>query len=487
MKVMEKEKHNDRLDDYVRQSFGNYEEIPPDDMWERVESALPPGEDKRRPLLLLLFLRRRLAAAVAMLLLVSLAAWHYCYFVRKDLTLPPAEAVHQPFAGKITTDHPQTTVAGIPENARADSASFGHGAPGERASGKQQDAGKGNPRVFFVLSATSQAVEGDSATSQNLIQGNIVPADTGGWDGSNLLPDGEARAALALLPSSTLLPAWQRPPAEPFRPAPDPAPATLAKQAARWYLGVYLSPRLVFDASATPIRRPGMRPVFVSRQERPEVMLEGGLRLGRKLGTHWAVEGGIGFGRLSRTTVHAPRFRYGEGSYAGAQARRFEYALSSYAGSASITLDIERTDADPVNNNEPVQLSVRVAEKLELLRIPLTGVYQFGAGSLQGLLKAGMTGNFILNNEMGIATRVSSTGRFRPVQGSDGYTIKSGQAQRFFPGYCLAAGGIYQPKQWLGLSVELSFSGDFARNNAAGQRLPGQYAPALNAGANFYF
>jgi hypothetical protein len=98
-----------------------------------------------------------------------------------------------------------------------------------------------------------------------------------------------------------------------------------------------------------------------------------------------------------------------------------------------------------------------------------------------------MTGNFILNNEMGIATRVSSTGRFRPVQGSDGYTIKSGQAQRFFPGYCLAAGGIYQPKQWLGLSVELSFSGDFARNNAAGQRLPGQYAPALNAGANFYF
>jgi hypothetical protein len=50
---MEKDIHNDRLEDYVKKSFGDFEEIPSGDMWSRIEAVLPAGEPARRlPVLL---------------------------------------------------------------------------------------------------------------------------------------------------------------------------------------------------------------------------------------------------------------------------------------------------------------------------------------------------------------------------------------------------------------------------------------------------
>lgn len=41
---MEKNIHDDRLDDFVKKSFDGYSEEPGMDMWDRIEVGLPPEE-----------------------------------------------------------------------------------------------------------------------------------------------------------------------------------------------------------------------------------------------------------------------------------------------------------------------------------------------------------------------------------------------------------------------------------------------------------
>ena len=66
---MEKDLYNDRLEDYVKKSFEDYEEIPPGDMWNRIEEVLPTQEPVRRPLVFLYQYKWQIAAASVIMLL----------------------------------------------------------------------------------------------------------------------------------------------------------------------------------------------------------------------------------------------------------------------------------------------------------------------------------------------------------------------------------------------------------------------------------
>ncbi|MFM8370774.1 MAG: hypothetical protein ACKOCO_00175, partial [Bacteroidota bacterium] len=77
---MEKDIHNDRLEDYVKKSFGDFEEIPSGAMWSRIEAELPAGEPARRLPVLLHAYKWQIAAAAVILLLASRLVFVQSYY-----------------------------------------------------------------------------------------------------------------------------------------------------------------------------------------------------------------------------------------------------------------------------------------------------------------------------------------------------------------------------------------------------------------------
>ncbi|HPI09245.1 MAG TPA: hypothetical protein PLM41_22790, partial [Saprospiraceae bacterium] len=80
---MEKNIHDDRLDDYVRKSFEDYEETPAFDMWARIEDELAPADDPV-PLFIRLWPSfSRIVAAAAILLLLCALVCNRLYYENK--------------------------------------------------------------------------------------------------------------------------------------------------------------------------------------------------------------------------------------------------------------------------------------------------------------------------------------------------------------------------------------------------------------------
>ncbi|MDO8971896.1 MAG: hypothetical protein Q7U74_14475, partial [Saprospiraceae bacterium] len=77
---MEENIHDDKLDDYVRQSFEDYEESPPADMWGRVAADLEPAAEAPVPLVAYRrYAWQAIAAAVILMLLSTLVCEHLYY------------------------------------------------------------------------------------------------------------------------------------------------------------------------------------------------------------------------------------------------------------------------------------------------------------------------------------------------------------------------------------------------------------------------
>lgn len=68
---MEKNIHDDRLDDFVKKSFDGYSEEPGMDMWDRIEVGLPPEEPGKPLGFTWRGYRWQLAAAIVILLLIA--------------------------------------------------------------------------------------------------------------------------------------------------------------------------------------------------------------------------------------------------------------------------------------------------------------------------------------------------------------------------------------------------------------------------------
>jgi len=96
---MEKNIQDDRLDDYVRKSFEDYEEAPASDMWGRIEEELPPvapesGTTAGRPPI-----RRylwQLTAAASILLLISSLVCGRLYYENKIREISALQGTEQP-------------------------------------------------------------------------------------------------------------------------------------------------------------------------------------------------------------------------------------------------------------------------------------------------------------------------------------------------------------------------------------------------------
>ena len=516
---MEENIHDDKLDDYVRRSFEGHEENPPADMWSRVEGDLLPSVEVSTVRALSLRYGWQALAAVVILVLFSTLVCEHLYYEKKLRDMAEksqadqeilershrkdeatGQAIHAnpnshsatelPVESKTITFPPNArqsanlertaTVIPSPKTAK-EHAPVQHLVDFERNQGsstipksepyilqKPQKSSDKTDKSYASVGAVSNEKPSLPPSVETTVAGQNTP---------NLLP-------LTVIPIARIL----------LEQSPSNSP-TFAKVSIKpvrkpsgWYLGLQTSLLAIIEKPRAPISRPG-RPAFSSKKENAGISTIWWLKSGKKLDSRFSLESGIGYQITSRTATHSPKFRFGDGAHLGgpfANRRTFNYDLSTYGGTAEVSLRMEQTLGSPAPDDEPLSLEITTTEYNKLLRIPLLAGYQLGAGRLQGQVKAGLMGNYVLKNELDISARVSQNARFQAVGGRDGYTVQLNQ-KKFFLGYWLSVGAEFKLNQHLSLVAESAMLGDFLRKDQHNRRLPERFMLGFNLGANYYF
>ncbi len=507
---MEKNIHDDRLDDYVRKSFEDYEETPAFDMWARIEDELAPADDPV-PLFIRLWPSfSRIVAAAAILLLLCALVCNRLYYENKIREMAAQQVRKQQSASETVAPPHSPTPSG---------ASAGHTNP-ESSTGARKMLSPHLKTPHIDNAATNDAKSTNSGSVSVQRAGDsvqplspkspVVPAfvenappvqapehpfpaaagkDTSDASGPESLPTDLSER----LKFNYLQPLVTAPLSKPaaFTPPVIPVVPSLAT-GSEWYLGIQATPAMLVEKTG-PERTGGMRPRLVSAQEKTGFTADYWLKLGRKGPGIWGFESGIGYRKIERNALHTARFRLLNGRLntgGGPQERSydFDYDLDTYGGSAEVTLRMEQVDPGTViPETEPVRIQVRTSEQTTLLRLPLLATATFGKGRTYAVIKGGILSNIVLHNELDIVTRVSENVQFRPGQGSSAYMLRPNRAGKIYLGYQFSAGMEYRAGRHWSWVLEPSVSGDFARKNSAGRYLPAIVTTGVNAGINYYF
>lgn len=506
---MDNNLHDDKLDDYVRKSFEDYEEDPSSEMWSRVEGDLLPAAEAPAPRVSFRRFGWQAMAAAVILLLLSTLVCEHLYYEEKLRVMSGTPTV----AISPQTEAPELVQPAIPTNTgQPDSHSksspiqsielrnAGSSEAGQHSNFPQKT--RSNPAGRFVPSDRQNPVPLSKARSTKLPQ---VPSNKVESNPIALQPETDADFGpgstnefkettqvaptvqdLANLPISATTLNF---PKVHYALAQAKGAIKPLQAASGWYAGVQMTALSTLEKSHTPRSRPG-RPAFDSQQEGSDISALWWLRTGKKLNAHFSLETGLGYQQTTRTATHTPRFRFGDGMQQGppfGSPRTFSYDLSTYGGTAEVSLRMEETTPGiPPTDDEPVSLNIKTSEHAAVVRIPVLVGYQFGTGRLHGQLKAGLVGNFLVKHELDIAARVSQHARLQPVSGKDGYTVRLDPG-KFHLGYWLSAGVEFKLNDRLGLVAEPSLASDFPRNDQYSRRLPDRYSWGLNVGANYYF
>jgi hypothetical protein len=472
---MEKNLHNDPLDEYVRKSFESYEDLPPDTMWARVANAMDE-EEERKPFLILWWQqlnRRLLTVAATALLLVTVLAGRYWYQSHPNTTaaVPVGRETTVPAPGNRsisgentvpTPDNalvtPQNAVRSLPVPPTAPLIPAER-QPATTASGIPKAEGRGLvvPRYVAPAPMVPPAAITEKQPEMAASSAPIQPENT------NLVV--QKAADLSLLPGAALSPLAVAAP--PF-PVSEPIIRPLSAKR-HWYWSVAVARWTVKDHERS-VRMGQMARRWAGRMERSAPSTEVSVRLGRTLNRHWGIESGVGYRTMVRSSVHAPRFRFLDGiARPGNTEYDFNYNLDTYGGSTEVTLRMEADNAS-LPPTEVVSARVRTRETINMLRFPLLLTWQARSGRFDATLKAGISAQYILRSSVEISQRESTSNRFRVGQYS---AITRTAAQPFFLGYQATAGCRYRLSPRLSVLVEPSVGGDFTRKTAQKTSLPG--------------
>jgi hypothetical protein len=536
---MEENIHDDKLDDYVRQSFEDYEESPPADMWGRVAADLEPSEEAPLPLVAYRrFAWQAIAATVILLLLSTLVCEHYYYeeklrVLSEKVLFGPKNQPEKEKKANLALEKTTSALSTDTEPASRESSSAqlnpkeaevatanellekkkNKGSvnrlsrPENATTGLEPSVSERQPKTpeptnipQFVKGSSEQTLNYTSSNfsekkSQTLTKSAINNEEIVNELVTQVIPETTVSAiqniqnpptALSLFTLPTSISPLQAPAAK------FPAPALVAirphQRSGNWYLGVHTSVLNVNQTARTPKARPG-RLAFANEPENTRISSVWWLKTGKKLNAHFFLETGLGYQEMTHRARHTARFRYRDGILQGQNPllRNFEYDLNTYGGTAEVSMRMEQTTpGTPPSDDDPIILRIRTEERTAFVRIPLLLGYKLRSGCLSGVFKAGLLGNFVLENKIDITTRTSQHPRLRPVAGAAGYTVDL-NPEKFFLGYWVSAGAEFKLGKHLSILAEPAFMGDFPRNDSNNRQLPERFYLGLNVGVNYYF
>lgn len=503
---MEKNIHDDRLDDYVKKSFEEYEEDPALDMWDRIEVQLPPAP--KAWWLSWRSYRWQLAAAAVIMMLVSrlVCVQYYCEDKMRALTQQQSNSVIEKKPG-MTTPPVIAPSKSVPESQSSrnvinpENQAYMHRSEAKNASNSHQqpsntllDGIKSNEPTTARPITKQEHIEERLVHAPELIRLETAPTQASSVIGMDSLSENSAGPVKpANLP-------WLEPANKAliytFREAhPALVPSITKKFSAPsgWYVGLYITPHLVVEAEQKRPVRPGpggnLRHLYANRQERPKLSAEVSLRFGKKITGRFAVETGLGFQQFSRTATHRPWFQYREGQpiqTPGSEARSFDYDLNTYGGSASVSLRAEVSGSDVPSETERVAALITSREQIQMLRIPVVGVARLGHGRVQAVIKAGVQGSYLIKNSFEISAYALENNKLRP-RANESFTVTYDRPKHFILGYQASVGAEFRVNKHLSLAGAPTLSGDFPRSDPQRGKLPGHTTVGVNVGANWWF
>lgn len=468
------------MDDYVRKSFDGYEEDPAPDMWDRVERDLSEERDRPACWIWLRSNRRQAVAAGVIFLLLGTIVCEHLYYQEKINALTQQSRI------KANTPATPLVAPAAPEMVPAQKPSL----PYPEAPGPAEAANTGaEPGTDKKNASVQSAIPGPNKDKKD----PATPLVSSTNHEKRAFPESgptvpSRLSVVCITPQPAVIPVTERAFTAPAQRIilPEP-PVRPVRESSGWYAGLAINPLFTFEQGRMPAGRPG-RPAFRNEGKKSDYTTPGWLVAGKKIGARWAIESGLGYQENVRTATHIPQFRFGDGQPGSNLRRSFQYDLSTYGGTAEVSLRMEQsTPGAPPSDDEPVRLEIETRHRTVLLRVPLLMAGEWGRGAWRTRLKAGVVANYFLENELDISTTLSNHPRLRVVDGQNGYTVQLAQQGKVFPGYLVAAGLEYRAGRSLGISLDLTTLGDFARKDAAGRKLPQHHAAGLNAGLNYYF
>lgn len=488
---------HDPLEEYFRQTLGEHEALPPEDLWERMEPSLPPPAAvpwwmPYRAMLVL--------GSLALLLLFALflpgSALHRC-----PLPTPLSSLI--PLATRSVGEHQAPTSSPLPNvtqhspNHRREKPSLSPREAAQQPRSAAQESEYLHTQHLKFKQQHAKANTAEDLAAQTTVntsdEPSNPPAPTRSYTGPT--PTSSASAATATPLPLFHLHAPLRPvaPSKPSLPPVLPAtvpPLWAGQSLSGWSLGLYGAVILPPEASSLPARGGGPRPLAFVRQPQPRHLLgEGSLRVGKQLSTRWSIETGLAYSKQQHTTIYLSRFRFGDGRPSpgggGPQPSRREYAhyLNTPAGSATVDFRMEpTTSADPVGSEEIVRVRAEATEAFEVLKVPLLVSYSIvKSGRLTGTARAGVVAEVFLRNDWQLSAFVSENARVRLTPGFKP-AVQWTPARNGSIGYWLSVGVAYRCHRHILFSVEPTLTGRFAHKDATGRPLPNPAMLGLQAG-----
>lgn len=483
---MEKDLYNDRLEDYVKKSFEDYEEIPPGDMWNRIEEVLPTQEPVRRPLVFLYQYKWQIAAASVIMLLACRLLLVQSYYEQQ---LRSIAAQNQTVSSNKQSSSAALSVTDVSE---------------VRETPSNNTISTENSGDSSIRSSASSVQKISTANNVSQIPGMVPDNSVGGLAINQVsLPQEDGKTVQQVfnrqvsdVTEFSLLPAAVPAMLKTSNPVSIPSAATPTIKPVgggrKWYVLAGIAPGRIKERQR-PSHPGGHGPVFASRSEMPETTTSFSLRLGRALNRKIAVESGISYQEMKRETTHKPRFEFREGQMIPTggthhqQARSFQYDLNTYGGSASVTLRADVVGSNIPDENERIEAVIRSNENVQVLQVPLTVAGRIGEGRMLGVVRAGIVGNYMISNNFEVTAYQLDNPELQ-LQDNNAYTVEFHSPRRFFPGYQIALGAEYRVSGKLSVSAFPVITGDFPRkDNFRGGNLPGQSTLAFTAAASYWF
>lgn len=386
---MEKNIHDDHLNDYVRKSFEDYEEDPSSDMWDRIEVELTPGTQEPPVHLPVRRYFWQLSAAAVILLLISGLVCGRFYYENRIREIRAFPQVHQqnelppPYPAQATphtnkqeqqsglnTATPNETTSPMNPDTAAAKESNATIQNSSRTSSKQATA---------PSSASGLSKQEDTKASRVAINRAEQQGKTNNAENQSILDSTPTISAADPLQTNAPLPGGKTDTFKntttnlqhavvdttavanniPGKEAKKQEDSTLKfndlesiasintgfvtysadelnlpifpvpeqRAASGWYLGLQVTP--VFLVEKTVTTRPiAVRPHLVSTQEKTSFSSDYWLKIGKKTKGIWGFESGIGYRAMERNTIHSPRFRLLNGrpfQMGGSQSRSYDF------------------------------------------------------------------------------------------------------------------------------------------------------------------
>ena len=409
---MEKNLHNDNLDDFLRKSFDQYDDSPSDGLWDKIDADLA-GKPQIRPI----GSQQRWWAWAAAAVLLSLVIVQYIYFQKEKAGMAEIinmqnnkiEALEKQLKERennisensnlkinetpINLNKKQTILTPEIKEQKRTADLIENSTPNNIYSKEKKKSYKST-----ILSEDHDLTDKNiSKIESNNIANNINPIEAIADQQNNTI----TLNLLDLIDLENVEP-----------PVPDlslPAMAFIdpVSNFGNFSIGIhhaYLSTR---EKMARVIQRPmgGSSPVFNNTKAMTGTTKMTGITAVYQTKNHWLFESGVNCRGTTMSTSHHAQLRFMDRQPNGTDHQYdFEYALNTSAGVVDIEVRADQTDpTQTINEFEKINIEIIAEQVIDYVSVPFLIGRQIGNGRMNATIKSGVLFNFLTRQSFGVS------------------------------------------------------------------------------------